>query len=201
MLTAATWDTATVPSTVTTVETTVMFRMVPTVDTKAMVCVWASQTPRAVDMALWLVALAVAPLPEPGFATQTGKAVTPERPDAVVVGVTPLIKAVTVIVWVGASHTPKAVDIALWLVADAVAPLPEPGLATQTGRPVTPDRPEAVVVPEIVASETVPDTTAETDKPGTTLTTWVPRMVMMVLTAPSVCVWTKITGIPVVRLD
>jgi hypothetical protein len=44
------------------------------------------------------------------------------------------------------------VDIALWDVADAVAPLPDPGLATQTGTPVTPDIPLAVVVgaiPEI----------------------------------------------------
>jgi hypothetical protein len=73
-------------------------------------------------------------------------------------------------------------------VADAVAPLPLPGFATHTGKPVTPDNPDAVVVPEIVASETVPETTAETDRPGTTETICVPRIVTIVDTKDSVCV-------------
>jgi hypothetical protein len=83
-LTAATCDTATVPNSV------------ATVDTKAIVCVWANQTPKAVDIALCDVAEAVAPLPEPGFATQTGRPVIPDKPLAVVVGATPEIAAVTV---------------------------------------------------------------------------------------------------------
>jgi hypothetical protein len=156
-LTAPCWETLTVPSKVTTVpteetvtkltvplttaetdapgtaETSTVPRTVTMVETSDRVWVGANHTPRAVDIALWLVAVAVAPPPEPGLATQTGTPVTPDNPDAVVVGVIPEIETgpasltktvpstvptveTTAIVWVGASHTPPPVVNELWLV-------------------------------------------------------------------------------------
>ena len=117
---AATWETATVPSTVATVETT------------AMVCVGANQTPSAVDIALCDVAVAVAPAPLIPC-THTGRPVTPDKPDAVVVGTTPLKTTVPL----------KLTDTETDTLAVIVPVTVRIVFPNQTGRPSSP---EATVV-------------------------------------------------------